>query len=174
MQYPQLLEKAVISADRLRERMRAIGLSHAELARRFGVTQPTIFKLVSGGGYSSKHLHRIARELATTISYLTGEIDDPDEGAPPALPEPRSQALMMRVEFPSENALAAMFEAQLRVYGSLQGAELARALAKRLPKAIARLQEVPLFEEWVAAPEETADDQLRASAPPGSRQARRR
>lgn len=64
--------------------MEALGLSQAELARRVGVRQPTIFKLTSGGGYGSKHLHRIARELGTTPAYLSGETDDPEEGAPPA------------------------------------------------------------------------------------------
>lgn len=73
----------VVSADRLRERMQALGLSQAELARRVGVRQPTIFKLTTGGGYGSKHLHRIARELQTTPAYLTGETDDPSEGATP-------------------------------------------------------------------------------------------
>jgi transcriptional regulator with XRE-family HTH domain len=73
----------VVIADRLRERMQALGLSQAELARRVGVRQPTIFKLTTGGGYGSKHLHRIARELQTTPAYLTGETDDPVDGAPP-------------------------------------------------------------------------------------------
>jgi transcriptional regulator with XRE-family HTH domain len=73
----------MLIADRLRERMSKFGLSQSELARRVGVTQTTIRKLVSGGGYGSKYLHLIARELQTTPAYLTGETDDPIEGAPP-------------------------------------------------------------------------------------------
>ena len=57
-------------------------LSQSELARRVGVTQTTIRKLVSGAGYGSKHLHVIARELGTTPAYLNGETDDPLEDAP--------------------------------------------------------------------------------------------
>lgn len=76
--------------------------------------------------------------------------------------------------WPSERAIAAMFEAQLRVYGSLEGAALARALAKRLPKGIARLQEVPLFEEPVALPEGAEGDKLPANDHPEPRRVRRR
>lgn len=41
------------------------------------MSQTTIYKLVSGDGYGSKYLHRIARELQTTAAYLAGETDDP-------------------------------------------------------------------------------------------------
>ncbi|KKI17483.1 helix-turn-helix domain-containing protein [Sphingomonas sp. Ag1] len=73
----------MLVADRLQKRMSEFGLSQSELARRVGVTQTTIRKLVSGGGYGSKYLHLIARELLTTPEYLTGEADDPAAGAPP-------------------------------------------------------------------------------------------
>jgi transcriptional regulator with XRE-family HTH domain len=52
-------------------------MSQAELARRLKLTQPTISDLVRGDSQSSVHLHKIARELATTPAYLTGETDDP-------------------------------------------------------------------------------------------------
>lgn len=58
------------------------GLSQSELARRVGVRQPTIFKVVSGSSSQSKHLHRIARELGTTPAYLSGETDDPGQDHP--------------------------------------------------------------------------------------------
>lgn len=64
--------------------MLANGLTQAELARRVGVAQPTIYGLVHSNKVGSKHLHRIARELATTPAYLSGETDDPDEDAPRA------------------------------------------------------------------------------------------
>ncbi len=73
----------MLIAGRLQERMSKFGLSQSELARRVGVTQTTIRKLVSGGGYGSKYLHLIARELQTTPAFLTGETDDPSAGAPP-------------------------------------------------------------------------------------------
>ncbi|PZT91650.1 MAG: hypothetical protein DI625_15095 [Sphingomonas sp.] len=63
------------------------GLSQSELARRVGVSQSAIHKLASGGAYGSAHLHKIARQLGTSPSYLTGETDDPAEGATP-LPTP--------------------------------------------------------------------------------------
>lgn len=73
----------MFDADRLRELMAAREISQSELARRVGVSQATIFKLVSGKLYGSRHLHKIARELGTTPAYLTGETNNPDEGAPP-------------------------------------------------------------------------------------------
>jgi transcriptional regulator with XRE-family HTH domain len=64
-------------ADRITKRMVEFGLSQAELARRVGVSQPTIFKLVSSQSANSVHLHRIAKVLDCTVDYLTGESDDP-------------------------------------------------------------------------------------------------
>lgn len=64
-------------AERIEERLQSKGLSQGELARRAGVSQPTIWKLVSGNAHTSKHLRQIARELDTTEEYLLGETDDP-------------------------------------------------------------------------------------------------
>lgn len=63
--------------DRVSERLAAVGLSQAELARRVGITQPAINHLIKRGSGGSAHLHKIARELETTPEYLTGETDDP-------------------------------------------------------------------------------------------------
>lgn len=57
-------------------------MSQAELARRIPVDQSTINGLIRGHSRSSKHLHRIARELQTTAAYLTGETDDPETELP--------------------------------------------------------------------------------------------
>lgn len=75
---------APVHAGRLRDSLAAVGLSQSELARRVGVSQAAIAKLVTGHAYGSKHLHKIARELGTTPAFLTGETDDPAEGAIPA------------------------------------------------------------------------------------------
>jgi len=66
----------MVIAERIRERIQAVGLSQAELARRVGVAQPTIAKLISGQSNSSAHIHKIARELKTTPEYLFGETDE--------------------------------------------------------------------------------------------------
>jgi phage repressor protein C with HTH and peptisase S24 domain len=73
--------------SRLQERITARGISQAELARQVGITQPSINHLIKRGAGGSAHLHKIARVLATTPAYLTGETDDPSEGAVPALTE---------------------------------------------------------------------------------------
>lgn len=62
--------------------MRAAGISQAELARRVGVSQPTIFKLIHTSKKGSAHLHRVARELGTTPAYLSGETDNPESEGP--------------------------------------------------------------------------------------------
>lgn len=48
-------------------------MSQAELARRVGITQPTVADLLSGKSQGSKHLHKIARVLGTTPERLLGE-----------------------------------------------------------------------------------------------------
>lgn len=62
--------------DRILQRLTALGMSQAELARRVGVTQPTINGLIRGGARSSAHLHKIARVLQTTPAFLSEETDD--------------------------------------------------------------------------------------------------
>jgi len=64
--------------DRIRDRLKALDMSGAELARRVGLKQPTISALISGKSHSSAHLHRIARELHTSVEFLVGETDDPE------------------------------------------------------------------------------------------------
>lgn len=63
--------------DRISERLKALDLSQAELARRVGITQPAINHLIKRGSGGSAHLYKIARELQTTPEYLVGETDDP-------------------------------------------------------------------------------------------------
>ncbi len=115
-------------------------LSQSELARRIGVTQATIHRLVSGGAYGTTHLHRIARELGTTAEYLTGEIDNPDAGAPPPPPKPTVQLVTMQVALPSEDALRQMFLAVLKASPRMSQDELALELAKSLPSGLQLLR----------------------------------
>lgn len=68
--------------DRIGERLQALGISQAELARRVKIAQPTINALIRGNSTGSKHLHRIAAELETSPAYLAGESDDPTPVAP--------------------------------------------------------------------------------------------
>lgn len=67
----------MIIGERIAARLKGTGLTQSELARRVGVNQSTINGLVKGDQRSSSHLHRIARELGTSIAYLEGETDDP-------------------------------------------------------------------------------------------------
>lgn len=67
--------------DRIAERRNALGLSQSALARTAGLSQATIGKLESGISSGSSQLHKIARVLRTTPAYLSGETDDPAEGA---------------------------------------------------------------------------------------------
>ncbi|WP_416366515.1 helix-turn-helix domain-containing protein [Sphingomonas aurantiaca] len=95
--------------------MDRLGISQSELARRVGVAQPTIYKLLHSAKKGSTKLHLIARELRTTPAYLSGETDNPEEDAP--LPVPMPQIIMMPVTLPSEPALEQMFEAFLEIAG---------------------------------------------------------
>ena len=71
----------MIQAERLRGTLVARGLSQAQLAKRVGVSQQTIAKLVTSKALNSRYLHQIARELRTTAAYLTGETEDPSVDA---------------------------------------------------------------------------------------------
>ncbi|WP_174297232.1 helix-turn-helix domain-containing protein [Sphingomonas bacterium] len=155
---------------RLKDRLAEIGMSQSELARRVRVNQSTIAGLVAGRSRSSAHLHLIARELATTPEYLTGETDDPDEGAPPPAPAPRHQQVLLSVTLPSEAALAAAFQGVLRASQKMDEAGLARELAKRLPTVL-RISASAIVE-----PASTRDDDLpEPDAPPADApRARRR
>lgn len=81
----------MIDSGRLRALMQERGISQAEMARRIGVTQGAIAKMVSNNPGGSSHLHRVARELGTTTAYLEGETDDASEGAIP-VPTPERLA----------------------------------------------------------------------------------
>lgn len=138
----------MIVSERVRERMDRLGISQSELARRVGVAQPTIYKLLHSAKKGSTKLHLIARELRTTPAYLSGETDNPEEDAP--LPVPMPQIIMMPVTLPSEPALEQMFEAFLEIAGDgLSRAELARELAQQLPIGLSALQ-APLVTQRAA------------------------
>lgn len=61
-------------------------LGQAELARRVGISQASIWHLINKGKTGSRHITKIARELETSVAYLEGEIDDPEADA--TLPAP--------------------------------------------------------------------------------------
>ncbi len=132
----------MFNAARLKARMAERKLSQSELARRVGVSQASIFRLVKGEAYGSKHLHRIARELGTTPAYLAGETDDPDLDAPPP-PPPAPQVVMLGVLMPPTRALARMFEALLDgIDDQATTAERALLLAERLPIGLSQLRDL--------------------------------
>ncbi len=129
--------------------MRAAGLSQSELARRVGMSQQAVHKLIRGTSRSTANLHRFARELGTTTAYLAGEIDDPNEGAPPPELPPTIQHMMMPVAFPSQPALEMMFRGLLRSMPDLSGDELAHELSTLLPTGLAQLRQPYRFEPLV-------------------------
>jgi transcriptional regulator with XRE-family HTH domain len=73
---------SMIVSSRVEEKMKERGFTQSELARRVGVTQPSIYKLLRSSKKGSTHLHRIASVLGTTPAYLSGETDDPNDNAP--------------------------------------------------------------------------------------------
>ncbi|WP_301090101.1 helix-turn-helix domain-containing protein [Sphingomonas sp.] len=138
--------------DRIRDLLAQQKRSQAWLARRVGVDQSTINGLVNGGQRSSTHLHKIARELHTTPAYLTGETDDPDEGAPLPPPVPAIQYVTMQIALPPEPALAQMFEGLLSGLDGMTRAEQARHLARRLPTGLSQLRDLLPVQATPAAP----------------------
>lgn len=132
--------------SRVAELMKATGLSQSELARRVGVSQQAVHKLIHGKSRSTANLHRFARELGTTAAYLAGETDDPSGDAPLPDPIPTVQHLLMPVAFPSQPALEAMLRGLLRSMPDLSGDALARELSMLLPTGLAQLRQPYRFE----------------------------
>jgi transcriptional regulator with XRE-family HTH domain len=88
----------MILGERIVERLKALDIGQTELARRVGISQPSINYLIKKGGSGSSHLHKIARALATTPAYLMGETDDPQSDAVevPLTSEERDMVDLMR------------------------------------------------------------------------------
>lgn len=57
--------------------MEAAGLNQSQLAKKVGLKQPSIGRLISGETRESKRLVELAQALRTTPDYLTGATDDP-------------------------------------------------------------------------------------------------
>ena len=130
--------------ERIEVRRKALGISsQAELARRAGIGQSTLNGLIRKPYRWSPHLVDIARALQTTVEYLAGKTDDPDEGAPPPPPAPPYQAITLQVLLPGEAALAQMFEGLLMAMDrDLPLDEQARLLAQRLPTGLSQLRDL--------------------------------
>lgn len=86
--------------DRLVSRMEQCGETQSSLARKVGISPQMVGKLARGDAAGTTQLHKIALHLRTTIAYLTGEVDDPEEGAyiPPSSDEIAEQMGLMKVE----------------------------------------------------------------------------
>lgn len=159
----------MVVGRRIKERLATIGMSQAELARQVGMSQPAINSLIRGASRSSTHLHKIARVLETTPSYLSGETDDPDENAPPPPPAPIVHHVLMAVAMPSERALARMFEGLLRSMDLSAPVDAqALLLAKRLPIGLSQLRDLLPDPEPTGPPPATVIPDL-ATSVPGSR-----
>lgn len=152
--------------------MNAAGEDQSSLARAIGITQGAISKILQGKTANSRHLPRIAIYLTVPLAWLLGESDDLEgDAAQPSVPT--TQHITMQVALPSENALTEMYSAQLRAFARLEGDELARALAKRLPKALARLQAAELYERSGDTRDDHEDPELPAPGQHVSQQAQR-
>lgn len=84
-----------IKSDRLKSRREALGLSQSALAKKVKISQQMIGKLESGDGNTSAHIYQIAKELETTVEYLTGEINDPEYGV---IPRPTSEQISEQID----------------------------------------------------------------------------
>lgn len=67
----------MVVGQRIESLLAEKGWSQAELARRVGVSQQTIWKLISGHSQGSKHIYAIARELGSSPEYLLNETGNP-------------------------------------------------------------------------------------------------
>lgn len=124
---------ADISSARLENLMAKRGLSQSELARRVGVKQPTIGRLISGHTRSTSVLVEIARELSTTPEYLTGESDELGD-------ELSAQPLISNVrpveDFDEDDELVEVMELDLRF--GMGGGSYLELPVKKKPRRFTR------------------------------------
>lgn len=144
----------MLRGDRIDALMQDAGLSQAELARRVGVSQPTIYKAIHKGKRGTAYLYRIAAELKTTPAYLSGETDDPALDAPvaPTLSSEDREALelIQRLDPSNRKALLQVMRCmvqnhrpheQLDFYDPVVGTGTFAARAKSESKRKSRPQE---------------------------------
>lgn len=62
--------------ERIRLRMKALGLNGSKLARLVGISPQAMRKIVIGETAHTAHIYKIAKALETTPEYLAGETDD--------------------------------------------------------------------------------------------------
>jgi DNA-binding XRE family transcriptional regulator len=161
----------MIDGVRLGFLLRERGLSQSELARRIGISQQAIHKLIVGQSRGSTHIVALARELGTTPAYLAGEIDDPDEGAPPPPPKPTAQVATMQVLLPDTRALERMFLAVLKASEGLSQEALAHELALLLPKGLSLLRGPLVFADPVPDDDRPTDPEAVDADRPARRRA---
>lgn len=129
-----------VTAIRVVEGMKAIGIDQPKLADDLRVSQGTISKIVSGKTRNSRLLPRIALRLGLPLEYLLGESDDPRAGQPWP---PAPTLVSLQVALPSQIALARMFEGLLReLPPELDMPEQAQLLAKWLPIALSQAKDL--------------------------------
>ncbi|CAN5865289.1 hypothetical protein BH11PSE6_BH11PSE6_12140 [soil metagenome] len=85
----------MILGDRIASRMAQLGLSQSELARRVGMSQQAIGKLIHGHTRNTPNIAQLAKHLRTTPAYLSGDAEDPEEGA---LPSPTPEIVVDQLD----------------------------------------------------------------------------
>lgn len=134
----------MIDGRRIDKLLQERKMSQADLARAVGVSQQTIWKLITGQSSGSRYLHQIARALGTTPDYLTRETDSPlmtaSQSDPAAI-----HFVDMKVALPSEAALTEMFRSLLALVPEEATRDVAaQILAQRLPAGFAAIGPVVL------------------------------
>lgn len=159
------------TAERLRQAMAEAGMDQSAVARHIGVTQGAISLILLGKTTRSRYLPEIAQLLGVSLAWLRGE-DVPKQPTPnEMLPRTAPTTIRMDVVLPNADALTTMFETILRAFEELPSkAELARALALRLPDGLAQSQgqmmflgsdEEPVLEEGARLPAKSRRERQR-------------
>lgn len=70
-----------LTAQRIKARREALKMTQEELATRLGYSDKTAISKVERGvnGLSSKRIRQFATALNTSVAFLTGETDDPED-----------------------------------------------------------------------------------------------
>ena len=139
--------------------MVAAGISQAELARRIGISQPSVSYLAKHGAKGSKHLRAICRELNVSEAYLEGRSDDQVTATRSDDVAAQAVQVMIPLTLPPVERLESGFLALLMSSRHMNEAELAHELAVQLPTLFAVMQRPPTKARKPSEPDEApADD----------------
>jgi len=109
----------MVLGDRIKQRLKELGLSQTELARRIDIAQASMNYICSKAQSGTKHAYVIAQELQVSVEWLTGRSDQIDgSDRAPILTSVQTEWLALFEALPKDDQAAALRVVRLMVAGA--------------------------------------------------------